>query len=155
MLTLAFALAVGERWGGAAATSLAEIGGRLMLQETDPADKAQHTNGFKIKERHPDQTETEGSSSCCREREKALYLTLSSSEDAKEILSTTLEEALDQGGPHSPSTDQASIQPEVDSDLCHAFNILNARRKTSILRVKISSSGQYETDGTNLLAEET
>lgn len=31
MLTLAFALAVGERWGGAAATSLAEIGGRLML----------------------------------------------------------------------------------------------------------------------------
>lgn len=32
MLTLAFALAVGERWGGAAATSRAEIGGRLVLQ---------------------------------------------------------------------------------------------------------------------------
>lgn len=148
MLTLAFALAVGERWGGAAATSRAEIGESLMLQETDPVDKVQHANGFKIKERHQDQTETEGSSSCCREREKALYLTLLSSEDAKEILTATPEEALDQDGPHSPSTDQASIQPEVDqpevdSDLCHVFNILNARRKTSILRAKISSSGQY------------
>ena len=38
----------------------------------------------------------------------------------------------------------------VDSDLRHVFSILNARRKTSILRAKISSSGQYETDGTNL-----
>lgn len=37
----------------------------LGATKTDPVDKAQHANGFKIKERRPDQTETEGSSSCC------------------------------------------------------------------------------------------